>query len=139
MRQKTDSKSKGFKRKAVKKEDSFEGSEGSNVIELLKCIQRQMTFLERKVDNLTNMLENKPGRETRQSKFPGEGKRPYSGSKERKFSRGYSKPEEGRSGGRYKDKESSFVKPFGKLGGFKKKGSSDKKSEGKYQGRKERS
>ena len=137
MGHKADNQHKERSPKIWQKEDSFKGPEDSNVTGILRRMQQQLTFLERKVDHLTNMLENKPDKESHHSKFSGEGKHAYHGSKERKFSRGYSRDENNRSGGHHKEKVPSFGKPFGKpfgkRGGDKKKNFSAKKSPGKYQ------
>ena len=147
MGQKADKPRKEFRRKGGPKEDSFDGADDLSAVELLKRIQRQMTFLERKVDHLTSLLENKSGQESHSSKFSGEKKRAYPGAKERtypgakeraypgakerKFSRSFSKDDDRRPGGQSGEKESSFGKPFVKRGVSKKKGFAVKKSVGK--------
>lgn len=117
----------------VKREDLYEGDEESNVIDILMQMQKQMIFLERKVDHLTKLLENKSSRESSYSKFPGK-KRSFSGPKDRKFSRGFSKDDDTQSSGKYKDKEESFSK----YGGDKKKDFFAKKIAGKSKGKKEK-
>jgi len=136
MGHKVDNQHKEYRRKPRQKEDSFEGADNSSVIGILKRMQQQMAFLERKVDHLTNLLENKPDKESYHSKFSEEGQRAYHGSKERKFAPGYSKGEDSQSGGRPKEKTPAFGKSFGKFFGKrsvdKKKSFSVKKSVGKY-------
>ena len=133
-----------YEQKTEKKEDLSEMVENSNVISILKRLQQQMTFLERKVDHLTAMLENKSEREPYHSKFSGKGRRPYHGQAEREFPRGgYSRDADKRPGGYHKAKDSasgskpfarSFGKPSGKPLGGKKKVFFAKKAKGKYQG-----
>ena len=127
-------------------DDQFEASGNSDAIRILKQLQLQMTFLERKVDRLTAMLENKPERGSRHSQSFEKGKRPYQGQGERKFPRGYSKDDDMRSGGHHKEKGissgksfgKSFGKPSGKGAGDKKKVFSANKSTGRNLGRRAR-
>lgn len=131
---------------------SLESFENSQVIGLLKRLQQQVAFLERKVDRLTDLLEKNPEREHYHSKFSDKGKSSYYGKSERKFSRGRSGDDDKRSGGYHKEKDYSSGKPsgktfgkpsgksfgkpsgktFGKPGGAKKKVFSSKRKTGKF-------
>ena len=133
-----DDKSNEIEQEIQKKGDSFNASENSDMIEILKRLQQQMTYLERKVDHLTKILEKKQDREPFHSPFSEKGKRSYHGPSERKFSRGYSRDDDKRPGGYHKEKDASsgkpFSKPYGKKIRDKKKKYSAKKSTGNYKG-----
>lgn len=112
---------------------SLESSDNSQVIGLLKRLQQQVAFLERKVDRLTDLLEKKSEREHYHSKFSDKGKSSYHEKSERKFSHGRSGDDE-RSGGYHKEKDHSSGKPFGKTFG-KSSGKTFGKSFGKSSGK----
>lgn len=102
----------------------------AQVIGLLVRLQEQVTFLERKVDHLTNMLARNAEKAAQLSRAQSEGKTFAHKSKERKFSRDFAKSESHRSKGPSTDKSHSFSKFGGKkksfaakknAGGYKKK------------------
>ncbi|MEW5895742.1 MAG: hypothetical protein AB1650_08330 [Candidatus Omnitrophota bacterium] len=101
--------------------DFSDGGSDLNVLGILRKLQQQMAFLERKIDRLMEAMEGKPNRERNYSRFSGEHKTSY-GSKDRKFSRGYSKDDDRPAKERG---QSSFGKPFGKSFG---KSGMDKKN-----------
>ncbi len=111
-------------------ESSLEKTGDSDVIKFLKCIQEQITSLERKMDHLTKAVEYKKSKEPYAFKSSKESRRSYHGSKERKFSRGKHQGEDIQGdSGFVEEKKPSFGKPFGKPFGkaFKKKDTGKKK------------
>ena len=109
----TDDRYEEHKKELEKNERSSQALGDLSVIEILKRIQQQMTFLERKVDNLTTMLENRSEKE-HHPKYHDEGRHDHHDSRDRKFSHGYSKDNDSQSGKYYKENDSSSGKPFGK-------------------------
>lgn len=130
---------KVYKRKDRENEETAEETDELNIAGILKKMQQQITFLERKIDNLTHMLENKSGRESQHSKFQRDDRDSSRGSSDRKFSRNYSRDDDSRPAGHHKDRgERSYGKPFAGASDDKKKDYSAKKSPSKFAGKKPR-
>lgn len=114
MGHKSEDKYKERKYETGQREDYSEGSDDASMMSILKQVQRQMTYLERKVDNLTNLLEQKSGRDSYPSKSYGEERPARHESRERPFSHSRSRDDDDRSGGHHGDREYSSEKPFKK-------------------------
>lgn len=83
-------------------------TDGRDLVELIKRLQYQMTHLERKIDHLTALSEQKQERDQPYHAKPFEkGRRPHHGHGDRKFSHGRSRDDDRPAGG----------KPFGKPAG----------------------
>ncbi len=99
---------------AVTTESPVELSESSDLVEMIKRLQYQMTHLERKLDHLTALCEQKAEREQPFHPKPFEKRgRPHHGHSDRPFSHGHSRDDE-RGGGYHKENNFSSDKPFGK-------------------------
>lgn len=95
------------------RDDFREDGSGFNVLDILKKVQRQMDFLERKIDRLMEAIEGGSSRERGSFRFSGEHKSSY-GPKDRKFSRGHARDDDGRIDGQFGEKGAASDKPYGR-------------------------
>ncbi len=104
-----------------------ENADDQKVISMFKRLQQQITFLERKVDNLTSMLEDKSHKGPGGGRFAQGGGRSYPSNFSSGRTSGYRGAGDNRSAGYHKggnsrsdSSESFYGKPFSKASGGRK-------------------
>ncbi len=105
---------KDYRRKDSRRGGLAENAEDSDMAGILKRLQQQVGFLERKIDRLTEMLEGRSGKTAYSSKFSAEKRPSPYGEKERTSSRGREREDSRSPRTPRKEGEPVSVKPFGK-------------------------